>query len=69
MAKQRKCPMCGAALESTEHAPFCSGRCRDIDLGTWLQEGYRISRPMTGWELEDAYGDPEAASTPESSDL
>lgn len=39
------------------HAPFCSGRCRDVDLGAWLQEGYRLSRPMTGWELESAYGE------------
>lgn len=47
-----------AAESTTEHAPFCSARCRDIDLGTWLNEGYRISRPMTGWELDRAYGEP-----------
>jgi hypothetical protein len=25
------------------HRPFCSERCRLIDLGTWLDEGYRVS--------------------------
>jgi uncharacterized protein len=23
-------------------APFCGERCKLIDLGTWLSEGYRI---------------------------
>jgi endogenous inhibitor of DNA gyrase (YacG/DUF329 family) len=25
--------------------PFCSARCRKIDLGRWLDEKYRISSP------------------------
>jgi endogenous inhibitor of DNA gyrase (YacG/DUF329 family) len=35
--------------------PFCSKRCRLIDLGRWLGEGYRVS---------DA-GDPDRSSPPE----
>jgi hypothetical protein len=55
MAKQPKCPVCKAAVKApTKHAPFCSARCRDVDLGSWLEEGYRISRPMMPWELERA---------------
>jgi hypothetical protein len=35
------CPICGKpALQ--QHRPFCSNRCRDVDLGRWLKEGYRI---------------------------
>lgn len=43
-AKQRKkaaCPICSKPpIEA--HAPFCSARCRDVDLHRWLGEGYRI---------------------------
>ncbi len=28
--------------------PFCSRRCRLVDLGKWLEGEYRISREMTG---------------------
>ena len=39
------CPNCGkAAPWSTANAyrPFCSERCKLIDLGQWASEGYRI---------------------------
>jgi endogenous inhibitor of DNA gyrase (YacG/DUF329 family) len=26
--------------------PFCSERCRLLDLGCWLDEGYRVSVPL-----------------------
>lgn len=51
----RRCPICKEPLpEPTEHHPFCSSRCRDVDLGNWLNESYRISRPMDVEELEVA---------------
>ncbi|HEB95116.1 MAG TPA: DNA gyrase inhibitor YacG [Sedimenticola thiotaurini] len=40
-----KCPTCGRRFQWNEQArsrPFCSERCRLIDLGEWLDEGYRI---------------------------
>lgn len=40
-----KCPQCGRlTLYSPENAfrPFCSERCKLIDLGEWASEGYRI---------------------------
>ena len=40
-----KCPRCGgAALFSPDNPwrPFCSERCKLIDLGQWANEGYRI---------------------------
>ncbi|HTP62024.1 MAG TPA: DNA gyrase inhibitor YacG [Burkholderiales bacterium] len=39
------CPRCGAqALYSPENRwrPFCSERCRVIDLGAWASEAYRV---------------------------
>jgi endogenous inhibitor of DNA gyrase (YacG/DUF329 family) len=39
------CPQCGTAVEWSERAayrPFCSRRCRMIDLGDWLDERHQI---------------------------
>lgn len=40
------CPTCGNKIVwSTDNSwrPFCSERCRMIDLGEWLDEGMRIA--------------------------
>ena len=39
-----KCPKCRKETpwENNPHRPFCSDRCRLIDLGAWTQERYRI---------------------------
>ena len=45
MTKKVKCPTCGKEIEwNTAQAwrPFCSERCRLIDLGEWATESYRI---------------------------
>jgi endogenous inhibitor of DNA gyrase (YacG/DUF329 family) len=44
---QARCPICdrsmsGASAAEFPHLPFCSERCRRIDLGRWLGETYRI---------------------------
>jgi endogenous inhibitor of DNA gyrase (YacG/DUF329 family) len=39
------CPQCGnEALWSPEnkYRPFCSARCKQIDLGAWASEAYRV---------------------------
>ena len=39
------CPTCGAPVEWTEEQrwrPFCSERCKLIDLGSWFDESNRI---------------------------
>lgn len=39
------CPQCGRAVEWSEDSPFrpfCSERCRLIDLGEWFDEGHAI---------------------------
>ena len=40
-----RCPACGKPVEwAPENAfrPFCSARCKGIDLGAWAAEEYRI---------------------------
>jgi hypothetical protein len=40
-----RCPICGgkpAPERPLSLGPFCSRRCKTIDLGQWLGEGYRI---------------------------
>lgn len=39
-----RCPACRRELllQGNPHRPFCSLTCRLIDLGIWLEEGYRI---------------------------
>ncbi|KKB61887.1 hypothetical protein WM40_20550 [Robbsia andropogonis] len=41
-----KCPTCGASVEwkpENRFRPFCSERCKQIDLGAWAAEKYTIS--------------------------
>lgn len=41
-----KCPICKKDVQpGAEDFPFCSERCRLIDLGNWASEEYRISEP------------------------
>ncbi|HQT88745.1 MAG TPA: DNA gyrase inhibitor YacG [Acidiphilium sp.] len=37
----KPCPICGKPPDPT-HAPFCSPRCRTIDLGRWFNEDYAL---------------------------
>jgi len=41
------CPVCDATVDlaATPTAPFCSDRCRLVDLGRWLDEGYSVPLP------------------------
>jgi len=39
--KKKGCPICGKPV-APEAAPFCSERCRKIDLGRWLSGSYVI---------------------------
>ncbi len=49
-----KCPICKKDVEpGGPYAPFCSDRCRLIDLGNWASGKYRI---------------PEKPGTPSSGD-
>ena len=46
-----KCPTCREEVKKDqEFWPFCSSRCKEIDLGKWFNESYRIPRAMNGEE-------------------
>ncbi|MCG6862611.1 MAG: DNA gyrase inhibitor YacG [Chromatiaceae bacterium] len=48
MAKTVACPSCGKPVpwkKESEWRPFCSERCRLIDLGEWFDERHRIPEP------------------------
>lgn len=68
-AKNFKCPTCGMIVQRTdEDFPFCSDRCRKIDLGKWATGVYKISSPVLDPEvLEDlgAFGGSRGGSTDE----
>ena len=39
--RSARCPICGQLAEA-ETQPFCSPRCKEVDLGRWLGERYAI---------------------------
>ena len=47
----KKCPICGKPATDASR-PFCSERCRDVDLNRWLSNSYAI--PGKKDEDEDA---------------
>ena len=52
--KMLRFPTCRAiVLAKGEDFPFCSDRCRLIDLGKWASGGYVISSPIHDPELLD----------------
>ena len=54
------CPTCGKKVEWTEaskYRPFCSNRCKQIDLGAWAVEKYVI--PSCGPEQDPENEDRE----------
>jgi endogenous inhibitor of DNA gyrase (YacG/DUF329 family) len=47
-----RCPTCSTlVLQTDEDFPFCSDRCRLIDLGKWASGAYRISSPILDPEV------------------
>ncbi len=44
MPPRVKCPTCRCETDwdNNPHRPFCSDRCKLIDLGGWAEERYRI---------------------------
>jgi endogenous inhibitor of DNA gyrase (YacG/DUF329 family) len=46
-APKLRCPTCKQPIKTKgEDFPFCSERCRLIDLGKWASGGYVISSPV-----------------------
>lgn len=52
------CPRCGKPVRwgpESPFRPFCSERCKVIDLGAWANEEYRV-------EVKGADGDPDSST-------
>jgi endogenous inhibitor of DNA gyrase (YacG/DUF329 family) len=56
MVRPSVCPICRKELPVLDadaaYRPFCSQRCKSIDLGSWLEGKYRISRPVEEEDLD-----------------
>jgi len=64
MPRQIRCPTCNRPIEWTDafpFRPFCSERCRLIDLGAWLTEKHAIP----GEESDAAEQEPGSAADAE----
>jgi uncharacterized protein len=46
--RQIQCPICKKSVDflADPQGPFCSSRCKMVDLGKWLGEEYLISEPL-----------------------
>jgi len=58
-ARRIACPRCGKSTEfspANAFRPFCSSRCKTIDLGDWAQEKHRI-RVERHHEAEESESD------------
>ena len=58
-AKKKPCPVCGKPADDAMK-PFCSARCREVDLGNWFLGKYAVA----GESLPDeaANGEPDDES-------
>jgi endogenous inhibitor of DNA gyrase (YacG/DUF329 family) len=56
-----RCPICHQDVfwEGNPYRPFCSERCKLIDLDHWLSERYRISTPVEGQDEDRGAGEME----------
>jgi endogenous inhibitor of DNA gyrase (YacG/DUF329 family) len=54
-----RCPTCRKLVQSSDpEFPFCSERCRLIDLGKWASGAYVISTPLTDPEALESQPEP-----------
>ena len=64
MVKQHRCPICRSTMPAahagdSKYFPFCSERCRSVDLLRWSDGRYAIVEPLSPMqqldlELDDA---------------
>jgi endogenous inhibitor of DNA gyrase (YacG/DUF329 family) len=69
--KKVRCPICerdmaGSGPKDWPQWPFCSERCKVVDLGRWLSGGYRIESPLREEHLaaEDELESPPKPAVP-----
>lgn len=47
VVKRVRCPTCGGDsvyASANSFRPFCSARCKNIDLGAWANEDFRVAK-------------------------
>ena len=55
-----RCPICKKVVESDDaDFPFCSDRCRTVDLGKWASGAYVIASPVTDADEQIRESTPE----------
>ena len=58
-----RCPICQREMEGERadwpQFPFCSPRCKTIDLGRWLGENYRVPARPGEQEADESSEDRE----------
>ena len=67
---KHRCPICKRATDSEldKDFPFCSERCRLLDLGAWASEKYVVSDPIFDEaELDELDRDTDARRKPDDS--
>jgi hypothetical protein len=57
MATNVRCPICGKSVAFNDpNMPFCSDRCRVIDLGNWATDVYAVPASESENEFEESEG-------------
>ncbi len=49
VARTPRCPLCGKPRVQ-RYRPFCSARCRDVDLGLWFNDAYAVPAVEPGYD-------------------
>jgi len=61
-----RCPICRKTVPFNDpNMPFCSDRCRVIDLGNWASEVYSIPASVSENEMDEADGSSDRLPTSE----
>ena len=69
MSKILRCPTCrNIVLAKSEDFPFCSDRCRLLDLGKWASGDYKISTPIQDPDLLEELARSKANRHPSGND-
>jgi uncharacterized protein len=64
MRKEVRCPACRRPTpwEGNAFRPFCSERCKLLDLGNWASERYRVAGPAVEDAADDGADDDDTES-------
>lgn len=54
------CPICRQPFDSdlTSAMPFCSVRCKQVDLGRWIDERYALPHEANADDLDEQFDGP-----------